>query len=174
MFDKNILPYFLAGLFLSVSNTLHAEPKVAKIFLQENSKCTFKRSAGEYPDYVLFVDGKKVFTQPEALGEIVFSKNGKYLAFGDSEITPIALGEKGHHLYLINCETGKYFGYFPLKSWEKNQKGESIFIQTVSPVQFGKNDKTLEYRINYRQRVKDKEFENSSSGVVFFENDLRR
>lgn len=90
------------------------EPQKAKTISQENSKCTVKREAGEYPTYRVLKHGKTLY-QPKSDGivEALISPSGKYVALSAGEVSLIDLEpEKFEYgVVVINCETGKKKGY---------------------------------------------------------------
>lgn len=133
----------LPTILILLSLELKADTQSSKSYAAKNSECLVKSTAGEYSSFTVFKNNKIIFKpKSEGLEGVVFSKDGKYVALGSSEVTMIDVEGKDYHIAIVNCVNEKLVGFnleikgvsaaWP-KDWSKSNEELEIGYYAKTP-----------------------------------------
>jgi hypothetical protein len=106
------LKHFLVIIICLFIQSAKADPSPSKTYQSKNSLCVVKSSAGEYPMFTVLKNNKIIFSpKSDGVDCVSFSKDGKYVALGTSEIHPIDVKDEYYHFAIINCLSEKVAGF---------------------------------------------------------------
>jgi hypothetical protein len=123
--------------------------EIAKTFKSDKSECRVEVSCDEYADYTVLKGKKVIFTKLETASAVVFSTDGKYIAIGDTNISPITVNNINYHIVVINCQTEKAKGYLKIfEDTKVDRDGWRYTIESASPLYFEQGNSILKYEVS--------------------------
>ena len=133
----------LLSVLLLLSLQVKADTQSSKSYLAKNSQCNVRSTSGEYPSFTVFKNNKIIFKpKSDGVEGVVFSKDGKYVALGSSEVNMIDVEGKDYHIAIVNCVNEKVVGFnldikdvsaaWP-KDWSKSNEELEIGYYAKTP-----------------------------------------